>query len=54
VGVSIAAYAVITQARPAGVSFGLHGIIGEIVSFAVFLGLGYYIYLMATRKRVEN
>jgi len=54
VGVSIAAYAVITQARPAGVAFGLHGIIGEIVSFSVFLGLGYYIYHMATRKKVAN
>jgi len=54
VGVSIAAYAVITQARPTGVSFGLHGITGEIVSFAVFLGLGYYIYHMATRKQVTN
>lgn len=54
VGVSIAAYAVITQARPAGVSFGLHGITGEIVSFAIFLGLGYYIYLMATRKQAAN
>lgn len=54
VGVSIAAYAVITQTRPAGVPFGLHGIAGEALSFAVFLGLGYYIYRMATRKRVKD
>jgi uncharacterized oligopeptide transporter (OPT) family protein len=54
VGVSIAAYAVITQSRPAGVPFGLHGITGEFVSFAIFLAMGYFIYHMATRKIVGD
>jgi putative OPT family oligopeptide transporter len=50
-GVLIAAYAFSVQAKPAGLPFGLEGIPGEIVSFAIFLGLGYYLYRLATRKQ---
>jgi len=50
-GVTIAAFAVFTGTRPAGLPFGLEGIPGEVVSFAAFLALGYYIYRMETRKR---
>ncbi|MFQ6114212.1 MAG: OPT family oligopeptide transporter [bacterium] len=53
-GVSIAAYAFFVGARPAGVTFGLHGITGQTVSFAVFAVLGYFIYLMATRKKLVD
>ncbi len=53
-GIAIAAYAVFTQSKPAGVPFGLHGLPGEIVSFAVFLALGYFIYHMAVSKRLEK
>lgn len=49
-GVTIAAFAVFTGTRPAGLPFGLEGIPGEVVSFAAFLALGYYIYRMETRK----
>ncbi|NIV03177.1 MAG: oligopeptide transporter, OPT family [Calditrichae bacterium] len=50
-GVAIAALAVFTSTTPKGVPFALHGIPGEVVSFAVFLALGYYIFRSATRKR---
>jgi hypothetical protein len=50
-GVLIAAYAFSVQAKPAGLPFGLEGIPGEIVSFVIFLGLGYYLYRLATRKQ---
>lgn len=50
-GVTIAAFAVFTGTRPAGLPFGLEGIPGEVVSFAAFLALGYYIYRMETGKR---
>lgn len=50
-GVTIAAFAVFTGARPAGLPFGLEGIAGEAVSFAAFLALGYYVYRMETGKR---
>ena len=53
-GVSIAAYAMFTQSKPAGVPWGLHGVIGEALSFGVFLLLGYYIYMMAIRKKVSG
>lgn len=53
-GVSIAAYAFFADSRPAGVAFGLHGITGEMVSFAVFAVLGYFVYLMATRKKLVD
>lgn len=52
-GVLIAAYAFFVGAKPTGVKFGLHGPVGEIVSFAVFCLLGYFLYVIATRKRVE-
>jgi putative OPT family oligopeptide transporter len=50
-GVLIAAYAFSVQAKPAGLPFGLEGILGELISFGVFLLLGYYLYRLATRKR---
>jgi hypothetical protein len=50
-GVLIAAYAFSVQAKPAGLPFGLEGILGEAVSFIIFLGLGYYLYRLATRKQ---
>jgi putative OPT family oligopeptide transporter len=53
-GVSIAAYAFFAGTRPAGVTFGLQGFMGELVSFAVFAGLGYLIYFMATRKKLVD
>ncbi|RMF54559.1 MAG: oligopeptide transporter, OPT family [Calditrichaeota bacterium] len=53
-GVSIAAYAMFTQSRPAGVSWGFHGLVGEIISFGVFLLLGYYIYQTALKKKVTE
>ncbi|MFZ0390359.1 MAG: oligopeptide transporter, OPT family [Calditrichia bacterium] len=49
-GVLIAAYAFSVGRTPAGLSFGMHGITGEIVSFIVFLLLGFYLYRVATRK----
>jgi putative OPT family oligopeptide transporter len=50
-GVLIAAYAFKMGEKPVGVSFGLHGVIGEIVSFSIFLVLGYFLYKIATRKK---
>ena len=53
-GVLIAAYAFLVGAKPGGVPFGLHGTIGEIVSFSIFLVLGYFLYKVATRKKTEK
>jgi hypothetical protein len=50
-GVLIAGYAFFMNTTPEGVSFGLHGIFGEIVSFSIFLGLGFFLYKLATKKR---
>lgn len=50
-GVMIAAYAFFIGVRPEGVSFGLHGTLGEVISFAVFCGLGYFLYHISTRKK---
>jgi len=52
-GVLIAAYAFFVEKRPGGVSFGLHGLGGEIVSFTVFCGLGYFLYYIATHKSID-
>jgi putative OPT family oligopeptide transporter len=49
-GVLIAAYAFTMNTKPEGVSFGLHGVVGELVSFGVFCLLGYFLYVIATRK----
>ncbi|GAB4363436.1 MAG: oligopeptide transporter, OPT family [Calditrichia bacterium] len=49
-GVLIAAYAFFVGARPSGFKFGLHGTFGEIVSFAIFCILGYYLFYVATKK----
>lgn len=50
-GVLIAGYAFFMNATPEGVSFGLHGILGEIISFSIFLGLGFLIFSLATKTR---
>ncbi len=50
-GVLIAAFAFFVGAKPAGLKFGLHGVAGEILSFAVFCLLGYFLYFIATRKK---
>ncbi len=49
-GVLIAAYAFYIKDTPPGVSFALHGILGEIVSFSIFLVLGFFLFKMATKK----
>jgi len=50
-GVLIAGYAFFMNATPEGVSFGLHGIFGEIISFSIFLGLGFFLFSLATKTR---
>jgi putative OPT family oligopeptide transporter len=51
-GVLIAGYAVLTTMRPEGVSFGLTGIAGDWVSFLIFGLLGFYLFTLATKKRI--
>ncbi|NOX38158.1 MAG: oligopeptide transporter, OPT family [Calditrichaeota bacterium] len=53
-GVAIAAYAFFVGARPAGVPFGLHGLAGDLVSLLVFAALGYFLFFISTRKKVED
>ena len=53
-GVIIAAYAFFANKVPAGVAFGLKGVPGQIVSFAVFLMLGYFLFRIATRRSSES
>ena len=50
-GVIIAGYAVWTTTRPAGVSFGLTGIVGDWISFVMFSALGYFLYRLALSKK---
>jgi hypothetical protein len=50
-GVIIAGYALWTGAIPEGLSFGLTGISGQIVSFIVFCSLGYFLFRIASRKK---
>jgi putative OPT family oligopeptide transporter len=50
-GVLIAAYAFFSNQTPSGFGFGFHGLLGEIVSFGIFLALGFYLFRIATRKR---
>jgi putative OPT family oligopeptide transporter len=52
-GVIIAGYAFIVNQTPEGVPFGLKGIPGQLVSFGVFLILGYFIFKVATKKEKE-
>ena len=49
-GVAVAAYAFFVGARPAGVPFGLHGLLGDLVSLIMFGALGYYLLFLSTRK----
>ena len=50
-GVLIAAYAFFVGKKPGGLPFGVHGTAGEIVSFAVFLLLGFFLFRVATKRR---
>ncbi len=52
-GVIIAAYAFFANKTPAGLPFGLKDTPGQIVSFAIFLLLGYFLFWIATRKSPE-
>jgi len=49
-GVMIAGYALATSEQPAGVSFGLTGIPGELLSFIVFCALGFFLFKLSARK----
>jgi len=51
-GVLIAGYAVWTASKPGGVPFGLSGLTGDLVSFLIFAGLGFFIYQISVRKKV--
>jgi len=50
-GVLIAGYAVWAASKPEGVSFGLTGLSGDLVSFLIFAGLGFFIYQISIRKK---
>jgi putative OPT family oligopeptide transporter len=52
-GVLIAGYAVWTASKPEGVTFGISGLMGDVVSFLVFAGLGFFIYQLSIRKRAD-
>jgi uncharacterized oligopeptide transporter (OPT) family protein len=52
-GIIVAAIAFYLGRKPEGLPFGLEGTIGEVVSFAVFLILGYYLYRVATKTEVD-
>ncbi len=52
-GVLIAAYAFFVGAKPGGLPFGLHGMSGDVTSFIVFSTLGYFLFWLATKKKVE-
>lgn len=52
-GIIVAAIAFYTMQKPAGVPFGLEGAIGQVVSFAVFLALGYYLFRVATHAKAD-
>jgi putative OPT family oligopeptide transporter len=51
-GVIIAGYAVWEGSKPAGLPFQLEGLYGQIVSFLVFCALGFFLYRMASRKKI--
>ncbi len=53
-GVLIAAWAFSMNRKPGGFGIGLEGVPGEILSFAVFCALGYYLYRVATRKKSDD
>lgn len=52
-GVLIAIYAFAVGAKPAGLPFGLHGFSGELVSFLVFCVLGFYLFRISSKKRLD-
>ncbi|MFQ5583877.1 MAG: OPT family oligopeptide transporter, partial [Calditrichia bacterium] len=53
-GIAVAGIAFSLKHKPGGLPFGLEGLVGEMVSFAAFLLLGYYLYRVATKKKVED
>ena len=52
-GIIVAAIAFYLGRKPEGLPFGLEGIIGEVVSFTIFLILGYYLYRVATKTKTD-
>jgi putative OPT family oligopeptide transporter len=52
-GIIVAAIAFYLGRKPEGLPFGLEGTIGEVISFGIFLILGYYLYRVATRTKVD-
>ncbi len=52
-GVVIAGFAFVAGTKPGGLSFGLHGLAGEAVSFIIFCLLGAYLFMLASKKQVE-
>ncbi len=52
-GVSIAGYAFLTGTKPAGLPFSFEGLTGQFVSLAAFVGMCYYLFNTAFRKKLE-
>ncbi len=52
-GVVIAGFAFVAGTKPGGLSFGLHGLAGEAVSFVIFCLLSAYLVMLASKKQVE-
>jgi putative OPT family oligopeptide transporter len=52
-GIIVAAIAFYMGRKPEGLPFGLEGTTGEVVSFAMFLVLGYYLFRVATKTKVD-
>jgi len=53
-GIMVAGIAFYLGRRPEGLPFGLSGVGGEVLSFAMFLLLGYYLYRVASKVKVED
>jgi len=53
-GVLIAAYAVWLGATPTGLPWRFEGFTGQLVSFLVFCSLGFFLYRMASRKKIAE
>jgi putative OPT family oligopeptide transporter len=48
-GIGLAVTALILQRKPEGLSFGLHGAVGDVVSLAAFVALGWFLFRTARR-----
>jgi putative OPT family oligopeptide transporter len=53
-GIMVAGIAFYLGRRPEGLAFGLSGVAGEIVSFAMFLLLGFYLFRVASKGEVVD